>query len=274
LYAIAVFNGRHVAAARFRRHASTAPGYSTPDREVRWPAREWPTTRYCRRGWCCGRRGYPLRDREQCHHLACGPHHRTMQRQTATTVAAFEQRRVGIEHLSHAREIARLRGLMDGMILARRHTSQASAGFFEQSRDALVPALPRHHDQAGLVVSVPFGIGAGVEQELRGVGMSGAHGEMHRRCVSILRATEQRITREPLPQRAHVTGRRGGESCPDGVACFRVEGAGSNHRSDRCCLVEYGRYAGDQTVGTIPISTDEARSCNTRAQRRRANTVH
>jgi hypothetical protein len=103
-----------------------------------------------------------------------------MQRRPSTAITAFQKRRIGIEKLLNALEFTHLRGPMDGLIFARRHRSYALASFFKQSRNTLMPAIPRHLDQATIVVSVPLGVGAGLEKHLHRFQAPGANLEMHR----------------------------------------------------------------------------------------------
>jgi hypothetical protein len=85
------------------------------------------------------------------------------------------------------------------MLIAWRNPSHSLASLFRKLRDALMPAIARHLDQAEFVVAVPLRIGAGIEAHLHGVHVSRTHGEMHRLGVPILRATQLRISIEQLP---------------------------------------------------------------------------
>ena len=75
--------------------------------------------------------------------------------------------------------------------------------------------IARHGDQAAVMQSVPFGIGARVEQELDRLEMSFSHGEMDRRGVPVLRAAESRVSFEQPPQRVDVAVVGRGECVPD-----------------------------------------------------------
>jgi hypothetical protein len=160
---------------------------------------------------------------QEVHSFERAPNHRAMQRRASAAVAALEEGRVGVEHLAHARNVIRFRGSMDGMILARRHPSHALARILEQSRDALVPTLARHLDQAAIVVGVVLRVGAGIEQHLHGFQMSRPHDEMDRLRVPVLRSSELRSALKQPPQRSSVATRRGGDGGPGRAAFLRLQ---------------------------------------------------
>src|SRR5437868_620761 len=120
---------------------------------------------------------------------------------------------------------------MDGMILARRHASHALAGVFEQPRDALVPAIPRHLDQAAVVVSVPLRVGAGIEQELNRFGVPFTHGEMNGGRIPVLSSTEFRIPANQSAKCWCVASGRGGDRVPGIAAIICLEFPWSDHRA-------------------------------------------
>ena len=83
--------------------------------------------------------------------------------------------------------------------------------------------IARHGDQAAVMQSVPFGIGARVEQELHRLQVSLSHGEMDRRRVPVFRAAESRVSFEQPPQRVDVAIVGRGECVPDDAALLGVE---------------------------------------------------
>ena len=83
--------------------------------------------------------------------------------------------------------------------------------------------LARHDDQAAVVQPVPFGIGAGVEQELHRFHVSFAHGKMNRRRVPVLRTAEPRVAFDQSAERGHIAIIGGGECVPDDAALLGVE---------------------------------------------------
>jgi hypothetical protein len=81
----------------------------------------------------------------------------------------------------------------------------------------------RHDDQAAVIQSVPFRIGACVEQQLHRLHVSLSHGEMNRRRVPIFGAAESRVSLDQPPQRIDVTVVGCGECVPDDAPVLRVE---------------------------------------------------
>jgi hypothetical protein len=67
---------------------------------------------------------------------------------------------------------------------------------FQEPRDLGMTPFPGHDDQAAVVQSVPFRIGARLQQEPHGLDVSFSHGEMDGRRVPVLRATESRVSFE------------------------------------------------------------------------------
>jgi hypothetical protein len=112
-----------------------------------------------------------------------------------------------------------------------RHTAAAIARFFEEPCDLCMPPIERHDDQAAIMQSVPFGVGARVEQELNRIQVSFPHGEMDCRGVPVLRAAESRVSFEQTSERLDVAAVGRGECIPDDIALLGAELGRFGHRA-------------------------------------------
>ena len=83
--------------------------------------------------------------------------------------------------------------------------------------------LARHDDETAIVQAVPFGIGAGFEQELNGFLASFAHRKMNRRRVPVLRTAQSCVAFDQGAERGHIAIIGGGERVPDDAAFHRIE---------------------------------------------------
>jgi hypothetical protein len=94
---------------------------------------------------------------------------------------------------------------------------------FQEPCDLGMTPIARHDDQAAVIHSVPFRIGAGVEQELHRFEVSLPHGEMNRRRVPILGAAQARVSFDQPAERIDVAVVGRGQRVPDDHALLRVE---------------------------------------------------
>ena len=143
----------------------------------------------------------------------------------------------------------------------------------EKSHDSPVAPFPCHLDQAAVMQSVPFGIGARVEQELDRLQVSFPHGEMDCRGVPVLRAAEPWIPVKQHSQSGDIAVARGGQRLPYVLALVRLEVVRFDHRAgDRtndgldvrsqgvprevnpyCCATARCASAGAQAVADVEV---------------------
>ena len=161
---------------------------------------------------------------EQRHELVRAAADRVMERRCADLVADVHKAWIRVEEpTDFLRVVACDRG-MNGMTVGSRQDATATIPrLLQQPRDLRVTPLARHDDQTAIVQSVPFRIGAGVEQQLYGFRVSLANREVNGRRVPVLRAAELRVSFEQLAQRGDVAIIRGGQCAPDGAAFLGVE---------------------------------------------------
>ena len=100
------------------------------------------------------------------------------------------------------------------MINAWRNSSPPLASRLQQTSNALVPAISSHLDQAAVVVPVPLGICARVEENLHGIRVSLAHRKMNRLSVKVLRPAQFRIAVKETLKHWRVSSRSGCNRVP------------------------------------------------------------
>jgi hypothetical protein len=116
-----------------------------------------------------------------------------VKRRATQLVTAIQERRIGVEKLADAFNIAPLCGLMDRMIWAGRDSSASAASLFENPGDILMSPVARHFDEATVVETIPLRVHALIEQKLHHRKMAGAHGEVYGMCVEILCPAQSRV---------------------------------------------------------------------------------
>ena len=106
---------------------------------------------------------------------------------------------------------------------SRRNATATILRLLQEPRNLRMTAVTRHGDQAAVVQSVPFRIGAGVEQQLHRFRVPLANREVNGRRIPVLRSAEARVSFEQLAQGGDVAVIRGGEGAPDDAALLGVE---------------------------------------------------
>jgi hypothetical protein len=101
------------------------------------------------------------------------------------------------------------------MVIERSGTSAEIAGLFEKAGDLFVTTLARHVDETEVVVAVPFGIGAGVEERADCFEMTAAGGEVDWLLIFIGGAAELRIALEETLECRRIAGGGGGDHPPN-----------------------------------------------------------
>jgi hypothetical protein len=118
---------------------------------------------------------------------ACRSEHSPMQRRASRAVTAIDETWFGIQKVPDTQDIVCLRSAMNRMIVARRNSSPALASLLKQSRDALMPTVSGHFDEAAIVRSIPLRVCARFDENLHGIQMSRACREVNRLGVPVLR---------------------------------------------------------------------------------------
>jgi hypothetical protein len=148
----------------------------------------------------------------------------SMERGCSSFVPDVDETRIRVEQTTDfVRVLARDR-LMNGMSAGSGQDTTATIPlFFEESRDLGMTPFARHIDQAAIMQSVPFRIGACVEQQADRIQVSLANGEMDCRGVPVLSPAESRVSCEQESQRVDVAVLGRGESIPDHTSLLRIE---------------------------------------------------
>src|SRR5687768_14601944 len=101
---------------------------------------------------------------------------RSMERRCADGVADIDEAWISVEQpADFVRVLAGDRGMNGMTVGSRQHATAAIPRLFQELCDPGMSPIARHGDQAAVMQSVPFGIGAGVEQELDRLEMSLSH---------------------------------------------------------------------------------------------------
>ena len=120
---------------------------------------------------------------------------RSMERRCSDLVTDVHEAWICVEQPADLlRVLAGDRG-MNGMTIGScQDAAAAIPRLLQEPRDLSMTPIVRHGDQAAVMESVPFGIGASVEQELHRLQVSFAYGEVYRRRIPVFRAAESRVS--------------------------------------------------------------------------------